>query len=574
MHGLVDAVRGVFCEGGVLAQALPGHVYRQGQADMANAVAETLESGGQLVVEAGTGIGKTFAYLVPVLLSGKRAILSTATKALQDQLAYRDIPRILSGLHMQVRVSVLKGYSSYLCLHRLDSIWNTAGQNPQGGAGHLGHIKAWSAVTQTGDFAELADSSGFVQFASALASTRENCLGSDCPKWTECFITRARQRALDSDLVVVNHHVFLFDMRLDESGAVARLPSAPVVVFDEAHHLNEVGVRVLGQRLQGWGLQQFCRDVLDVGQVLALGAKDWRTWLHAASHVMDLLTAMVTEVSGSADPHWNEEMQAPDGVDAVAWLRCCLRLKEAMAQIVLLLKLLESSDTKIAALRKTGDAQLRLLQYLMDPTPVGSFKWLELSPHLNWGLSPANLGPSLGAYFSEAQARGGKLKSWVFTSSTLGGDPEGSRFRLACGLEQARFLRLASPFNYSGQSWLYVPEVFPAPTDPLHSLEVARFVSQAASVLRGSTLVLTTSIRAMNVIGLALRQHFALHKGLEVLIQGDMPKVKIAQKFERSALDLYGGVVVVASNSFWEGIDLPGEALRLVVIDRLPFAPP
>jgi ATP-dependent DNA helicase DinG len=273
---LLQRVSETLSSHGALAQAVPGFQPRTGQTDMAMAVTETLEQGGQLVVEAGTGVGKTYAYLVPVLLSGQRALVSTATKALQDQLFSRDIPRLVEVLGLPIRVALLKGRSNYLCLHRMEQARHSAEAAQPGAQRALAKIETWSQATRTGDMAELSGLDERSSLWPLVTSTRDNCLGSSCPRYRACHVNLARKEAMASDVVVINHHLFFADMAVRESGVAELLPTVRVTVFDEAHQLNEIGVNFLGKQLSTVQLLELSRDVLATGLQLARGLVDWR----------------------------------------------------------------------------------------------------------------------------------------------------------------------------------------------------------------------------------------------------------------------------------------------------------
>jgi len=277
---LAEQVAHALSTQGPLAQQWPGFLSRSGQTDMALAVTQAVQDGGSLVVEAGTGVGKTFAYLVPVLLSGQRALISTATKALQDQLFARDLPRLTEALNLPVRIALLKGRSSYLCIHRMEQ----ARHHPQASQAlwqrALSRVEQWAQVTRSGDMAELPGLDESSQLWPQITSTRDNCLGSNCPRNKACHVNLARKEAMAADVVVINHHLFFADLAVRESGVAELLPTVRVTVFDEAHQLNEIGVNFLGQELSTTQLLELARDVLGTGLTLARGLVDWQAHSH------------------------------------------------------------------------------------------------------------------------------------------------------------------------------------------------------------------------------------------------------------------------------------------------------
>ncbi len=566
------AVAEAFSSQGALAKATPSFMPRAGQIQMAQAVAETLNMGGQLVVEAGTGIGKTYAYLVPVLLSGRPALISTATKALQDQLALRDIPRLQAALGVHARVSVLKGRSSYLCLNRLESARQHPASVSQSSQLELARIERWAMVTQNGDIAEMLDLPDKSPVEPLVTSTRDNCLGGSCPQAGSCFVNRARAAAMVSDIVVINHHLFFADLNVRESGVAELLPKTQVVVFDEAHQLNDIGVQFLGRQLSTRQLDDLVRDLLKNSAALSLGASGWREWLEDLAQVSSKLKAWSVGLGNGTTIEWGG--LTPLGLADKEWAAVTEALLSALRQISALVKQVAGFSPEMTHM----DA--RLVRYLGDfafflaPSVPGQVRWLECGAHLKMLCSPLDIGPSLQAQIGPVDGTALSQKSWVFTSATLGTDVDLAIFCATCGLQQAEVLQVESPFDYGTQAALYVPESFPLPSDPLHSIEVAHLAAKAARVLGGRTLVLTTSLRAMQTIGEALHMHFAVAPGLEVWVQGQASKREILALFNALHTSDQPGIVVVASASFWEGVDIPGDALQLVIIDKIPFLSP
>lgn len=569
---LGTAVAQAFTSQGALAKANPNFTPRVGQMQMAQAVAKTLETGGQLVVEAGTGVGKTFAYLVPVLLSGRRVLISTATKALQDQLALRDIPRLQAALGVYCRVSVLKGRSSYLCLNRLESARQHPATASQANQSELSRIERWAMATQNGDLAEMLDLPDQSPVEPLVTSTRDNCLGGSCPQASQCFVNRARATALASDIVVVNHHLFFADLNVRESGVAELLPSTQVVVFDEAHQLNDIGVQFLGRQLSTRQLDELVRDLLKSSTVLSLGASGWREWLEDLSQAISALKAWSAARGGAATVDWGGA--TPTGLSDEDWSGVTERLLRALRHISALVTQVAESSPDMTQMDMRVTRYLDDCAFFLAPSLPGQIRWLECGLHLKMVCSPLDISQSLQAQMVPSASAAQAGKSWVFTSATLGTDNDLEMFRATCGLHLAEVLQVDSPFDYASQAALYVPESFPLPSDPLHSIEVAHLAAQAARVLGGRTLVLTTSLRAMQTIGEALRMHFSVTRGLEVLVQGQASKREILARFSVLGASAQPGIVVVAAASFWEGVDIPGDALQLVIIDKIPFLPP
>ena len=612
---LVEAVNAAFASDGPLSRAQAHFQPRTGQTDMAMAVAKTIVQGGALVVEAGTGIGKTFAYLVPALLSGERVLVSTATKALQDQLFTRDLPVLLQALGLPLRAALLKGRNSYLCLHRMEMARQSAvlaGPQSAEASRTLAAVEQWAQGTRTGDLAEMPALDERSPVIALVTSTRENCLGAQCPRAAQCHVNLARREALAADVVVINHHLFFADLGVRESGVAELLPSVRVVVFDEAHQLNEIGVQFLGRQITTGQLLDCVRDLLATGLDKARGFVDWQGVAGALEHA----TRALRQVAGGGSAgrkgavaagrkRWADT--APDGTDPVAWHMALAQLARTLAAALQAVELVLDSAPDFERLRARVAALLARVQQFASPCSSGAVRWMDLAGQLRLVESPLDIAqavhrhlwappengqdfalpedvnlPEQGHVPAQAQAKthspdllpAERPRAWVFTSATLGDDASLRWFTVPCGLEGATVLRIESPFDYARQAALYIPPQLPRPTDPGHSQQLARWVGDAAQRLGGRTLVLTTTLRALRAVGDALQVRFGVAGGLEILVQGQAPKRQLMERFRQGAQGSLPGCVLVASATFWQGLDVPGEALQLVVIDKLPFPPP
>jgi ATP-dependent DNA helicase DinG len=571
--GLQSAVERVFDAGGPLSSLVANFQPRSGQVRMALEVARTIEGGGTLVAEAGTGVGKTYAYLVPALLSGHRVLLSTATKALQDQLFGRDIPRLLAALGLPTRVALLKGRASYLCMHRL----STARQDPRSqelsAMRQLARIEEWSVDTRSGDLAELAAVDEGSAVLGLVSSTRENCLGSQCPKVAQCHVNLARREAMAADLVVINHHLFFADLNVRESGVAELLPSAQMVIFDEAHQLSDIGVQFLGRQLTTGQLTGFGRDMAIHGPRWALGTANWHLLALDLDGAIKALRVLLVDTSaGGVRLGW--DTTSPQGISMDHWTSAMGRLEAVMLEIAHTLALLGESSLDLSKLAQRGAELLHLLQSYARPCEKGYVRWVDVGQQVRLVESPLDIAVAMRTQIAAGEALGGTKKSWIFTSATLGTDSAMSWFVQTCGLDAAQILQVGSPFDYALQAALAVPQDMPKPSDSSHSKAVASLVAKGAGVLGGRTLVLTTTLRAMRTIGEHLFSHFEGPKNVEVLVQGQASKRELLERFCAAAAPGARGCVMVASASFWEGIDIAGEALQLLVIDKLPFSPP
>ena len=588
MSELLQSVETVFTSDGVLAQATPHFKPRSGQTEMALAVAETISNGGELVVEAGTGVGKTFAYLVPVLLSGQRALVSTATKALQDQLFSRDIPNLVEVLKLPIRVALLKGRGSYLCTLRLSQARQSIDASLKIHAHALSKIETWSHSTRTGDLSELSGLDDRSPVIPLVTSTRDNCLGSPCPNFKSCHVNLARKDAMAADVVVINHHLFFADLNVRETGMAELLPSVQTVVFDEAHQLNEIGINFLGRHLSTSQLLELTRDILGAGIQMARGLVDWTL----ICNVMEKATRDLRLTAQHARPgsrlRWAEPI--PDDIETASWLTAMAQLQVALNAAQTAVDTVSEIAPDFVRLHERINMQLALIDHFQEACAEGSVRWLEVGSQLRLVESPLDISMAVQTLMlnrtpeelhkisshenSVSTDSNTSSRSWIFTSATLGEDEKMKWFTEPCGLSHAQKLRVASPFDYESKSAIYVPKSMPKPNDATHTRAVAAWVEKYARQLGGRTLVLTTTLNAMRTIGEALTAALGQTGELEVLVQGQGPKRRLMERFREGAEQGGMGCILVASASFWEGFDVPGDALQLVVIDKLPFPPP
>lgn len=565
-------VRETFAPGGLLSRTVEEFKPRAGQTDMAAAIARTIDQGGVLVAEAGTGIGKTFSYLVPALLSGTRVLLSTATKTLQDQLFGRDLPHLIQALGLPVRTALLKGRGSYLCLHRLGLARQNTPLSDRLALRTLAKIETWTQLTRSGDLAELPGLDERSPVIPMVTSSRENCLGSQCPQFRGCHVNQARREALAADVVVINHHLFFADLAVRESGMTELLPSVQTVIFDEAHQLNETGVQFLGKQLTTGQLLDFARDLLICGLLHARGLLDWQKLASDTECAARDLRLVVGQTYPGAKLRWVEA--APEQVDASAWRDALNDLHAACDRALQALDTVSEIAPDLVRLSERGSAFVELLEIFSGSCENDCVRWLDVGAQLRLVESPLDIAHTVQTRLLKPMQEEGSQRSWIFTSATLGDDSRLRWFTEPCGLGDAEILKVDSPFDYSGQAALYVPRHLPKPSDPGHSTLVADFVARVAPVIGGRTLVLTTTLRALQVVSETLQRHFADSQTLEILVQGQQPKRQLMERFRQGDQDGRAGCILVASASFWEGVDVPGDALQMVVIDKLPFPPP
>lgn len=560
---LVGAVEWAFAHGGPLSEADSGFLVRPSQLDMARAVAQAIEELSDLVVEAGTGVGKTFAYLVPVLLSGRRVLISTATKGLQDQLFLRDLPRLKAIFQIPVRTALLKGRASYLCQWRLEQARHSADTSDRWSLRTLSRVESWALQTRTGDLAEMDTLDERSPVLPLITSTRDNCLGADCPRYADCHVVKARREAMAADIVVVNHHLFFADMALRESEVAELLPSVDVAVFDEAHQLMEVGLQFLGSTLASGQVLDLSRDMLAAGLQHARGLRPWQELsgsLEKGARDLRLACAgPMAEARGAFKREWDDVAREPGCTTALEALVLQLSRARDAAQAV------EGTAPEWRRLAERCDELMQRAARFAAPVLPQRVRWADLSSHgVRLVESPLDIRDAL----SERRAMAGR--SWIFTSATLGSDDGLSWFTASTGLEDARVLRVGSPFDYARQARLWVPLNLPLPQDAHHPTAVGELAALCAGQLTGRTFVLTTTLKALPVVAQAIRSAtLAAGARLEVLVQGEETRRALLQRFGDGV-----GKVLVGSQSFWEGIDVPGEALQCVLIDKLPFPPP
>jgi ATP-dependent DNA helicase DinG len=564
---LVDQVAQVFSLSGNLAQTDPGYLPRDAQLQMAKAVADAIELQRILVVEAGTGVGKTFAYLVPALLSGAKVLISTATKSLQDQLFLRDLPRLKKALNVPISTALLKGRGNYLCLHRLGQARLYIEKPDALAQRTLTKVEQWAQGTRSGDLAEMPGLSERSSLLPLITSTKDNCLGSDCPQYRQCHVMQARREAMNADVVIVNHHLFFADMALRDTGMAELLPSVELAVFDEAHQLAEAGIHFLGKTLGTAQLLEFARDLLALGLQQAQGLTDWRQWSIAIEQsARDLRLACAGAATHRGNPlgnlRWSDRALTQEFIDSLQQVTHHLVAAHAALDTVS-----ELSPDFVKLAERALDLQTLSRMFEQEDAGEG-IRWIELTAHqARLVQSPLDIHEAMEVALNTPG------KAWVFTSATLGEDEALTWFTERAGLQnhpRLTTLCLTSPFDYQNHARLYVPQELPRPNDPRHLQAVTEIVGQCSQVLQGRTFVLTTTLRALQVIGPGLESWY-LQRGvsIQVLIQG--------QKSKRQLLDdfmAHPHCVLVGSQSFWEGIDVPGEALQCVVIDKLPFPPP
>ncbi len=551
---LAEAVARALDDSGPLAAALPGYRQRAEQQAMARAVAQNLESGGTLVVEAGTGVGKTFAYLLPAMLSGRKVVVSTGSRTLQDQLYHRDLPAVAQALGLSLRRALLKGRANYACLHRIELAEQEGRFSSPQQSHRFQELAQWSRRTSSGDFAE-APLVPEGPLLGQVSSTADNCLGAECPVFSECFVMAARRRAQEADLVVINHHLLLADWALREDGHGEVLPEADAWVLDEAHQLPAVASQFFGASLSSRQLLELARDAQLEQRRSAPDAADVAA---AAAH----LERATRELRLALGEGGGQRAAWPVGAARPPALARALEdLLQALAELARQLEPQAPRSRGLESCQRRCAELSALLGRFAEPE-VGDeqIAWYETS-RLGFVLRFTPLEVAQG-FQAALQRQGG---SWVFTSATLSVAGSFRHFTERLGLAEPGELRLESPFDYRRNALLLVPDGLPAANEPGY---LPRFLEQARRVLhasRGRAFLLFTSHRALQEAArwLGRRLDFPL------LVQGDEPQHRLLERFRAQ-----GNAVLLGTQSFWEGVDVRGEALSCVMIDRLPFGSP
>ncbi len=523
---------------------------------MGLAVAEAIRDNAILIAEAGTGTGKTFAYLVPALLAGGKVVISTGTKNLQDQLFQKDLPMVRDALKAPVAVALLKGRSNYVCHYHLELAQSNGLFKTREDVKHLAKIVEYAKMTQSGDKSGLADVPENAPIWMHVTSTRDNCLGQECPQHNECFVLKARKEAMEADIVVVNHHLFFADVMLRDEGVAELLPACNTVIFDEAHQLPETASLFFGESLSTSQLFDLSQDA----RIEALtSAKDFAA-----------LPAACDELEKAArDLRLAFKKEGRMAVDATANIRDFAPALKALGEkLDKLASLLEQQAERSEGLENCWQRAQTLMQqfrHWQEGDVPESVRWLEVFHHsLQLNTTPLSIADIF------AKQIGGHPRAWIFTSATLAVKQDFSHYQGEMGLAEARTACWDSPFNYQEQGLLYVPQNLPDPNSDGYTDAVVQAALPMIEASRGRAFMLFTSLRAMQRAYEILQAEFERRNlTYPLFIQGEGSRTELLSRFRD-----HGNAVLLGSQSFWEGVDVRGEALSLVIIDKLPFAPP
>ncbi len=565
---LLERARAVFAADGPLAEAQPGYRPRAGQQEMAEAIADAIDGKATLMVDAGTGIGKTFAYLVPALLSGQKVLLSTATRQLQDQLYQRDVPRIKQVLGSDAQVAILKGRANYVCpVHLARNLRDGRFRDPKIPA-RLRIIERFAALSDTGDRAACTQLSEEDPAWAFATSTRDNCLGQDCPELRRCPLMHARQQAQKADVLVVNHHLFCADLAMKDDAMADFLPRADILIFDEAHQLPDIATEFFGNTFSTRQLLELGRESQKIGNHDAPGLADWpglykqleavagRLRLALPSGLLRLGLEELLSADAQDVNEWLVDV-LPDVDDALEeHLRTLKPLADSSADLA---HLYERTQTLLERLRHWHTAFLRATAKTPDEELI---LWAQTTDsHAQLRTTPL----SVAERFAQAREQHGG--AWIFVSATLAVGGCLDHFARLMGMDDAWQLMVESPFNYPEQAALWIPRGLGNPTAPDFPDRVAKQAWPLIRRNRGRAFVLCTTLRAMRQIAEQLRREAG--DDIDILMQGEAPRHELMKQFREAE-----AAVLVGSAGFWEGVDIAGEKLSLVIIDKLPFAPP
>ncbi|HDL4110328.1 TPA: ATP-dependent DNA helicase [Mannheimia haemolytica] len=548
-----DKIQHAFSENGLLSQNISGFRPRQAQLEMAQVVAKAVKFATPVVVEAGTGTGKTFAYLVPALLSGKKTILSTGSKNLQDQLFNRDLPTIQKALKYKGKIALLKGRANYLCLERLDQVTAMGVLGDKSVLTDLKKVSKWQNATKTGDLSECITIAEDSPILPQLVSTTESCLGSDCPHFKDCYVVQARCKAMEADVVVVNHHLFCADMAVKKTGFGELIPEAELVIFDEAHQLPDIASQYFGQSLSSRQLFDICKDT---NIVYRTELKDLSQLGKAADHLTKVVQDFRLLMGGEGQIRGNlrELFRDKKVVDGLVKVAENIDFLSEVAK-----KSLGRSETLDKIFERLAEVKVQLKK-LMDTSVTGYCYWYEANGR-SFGLhiTPLMVADKFGEQLKNQQI------GWVFTSATLEVGGKFDHFCQRLGIENAEQLVLQSPFDYQHQSLLCVPRYLPDTNKSNTLTALGQLLKPVIEANKGRCFLLCTSYYMMRGLADFLREHSSLN----VLLQGETSKSRLLEKFVKEDHS-----VLVATQSFWEGIDVRGDDLSLVIIDKLPFTSP
>ncbi len=548
----MSKVRKAFSKSGALASAIDGFNAREAQIDMALAVEKSIKQKSQLIVEAGTGTGKTFAYLVPTLMSDKKTIISTGTKNLQEQLFARDLPLIKGALGAHHKLALLKGRSNYLCTYRLAQHMKSSALQDKVVLNQLSEVKTWSTTTKSGDMGELNTIPEDARVLPFVTSNADNCMGRDCPDYEDCYLVKARREAMDADVVVVNHHLFFADMALKDTGFGELIPEADVIVFDESHQIPEIASEYFGEAVSTRQLSELAKDI----ELL------YRTEMKDAEQLSKVAKKLAL---GAADLRlcYPEKPQRGNWaleLSQTSISRQVERLEENLGLLYDVMKVHVGRNKALDALFERVISFRQTLKKVNDVTATGVSLWYETTQkHMVLHLTPLTIAPRFAQFVTEPK------RSWIFTSATLMVGDSFEHYKNQMGLYTAETLSLDSPFDYPNQAMLCVPRYLPEPNARDMRAKLVDVAAELVAASHGRCFLLFTSHAVLRHVASELESRV----DNPLLVQGTTSKSVLLKQYleDQSA-------VLLGTGAFWEGVDVRGNDLMCVMIDKLPFAAP
>ena len=542
---------------GPLSEIIDNFHEREDQVKMAKLVNEAIEAKDSLIVEAGTGIGKTFSYLLPALINGGKIVISTATKNLQDQLFFKDIPTIRDALKIPIDINILKGRSNYICQLRMENALLEGQFLNKEDAKFIHEIKKISDHSEVGEVSEFNNIPETSTIWPFVTSTKDNCLGQECEFFKSCFVVKARKKAIASEVVIVNHHLFFADFVLKDAELSEILPKADTVIFDEAHQIPQIAPIFLGANIS---TNQILYLVQDINQILLKNVKDKDTLIE--------LSRLVTDSVYSVNDYFKKRNYRV-GIEKIERLDL---FKDKINELVKHLDKFytffdnyDDQDTEFKNLRERTEEVIDKLKKWINDEDQSYVHWIDIFfKSIQFNITPISIADSFREFQEKNEA------SWIFTSATLAANSSFDHFKSLMGLENAKTKLLKSPFNYSQNAYLYVPEDMPETSSRSFNNHLLAKVYPIIIAAKGRTFILSTSIKSMNEIASLLKDEFEKNNiNYPILTQGERSKIKLLEQFKH-----HGNAILIGSLSFWEGVDVRGKELSLVIIDKLPFQSP
>ena len=546
-----------FKSSGPLSKLVSNFHQREDQVVMAKIINETIEEKNSLIVEAGTGVGKTFAYLLPALMNGGKVVISTATKNLQDQLFFKDIPTIRNALKIPIDINILKGRSNYICQLRMEnSLLEGQFLNKQD-ASYIHEIKKISDHSESGEISEFNNIPENSTIWPFVTSTKENCMGQDCEFYKSCFLIKARKKAITSEVVIVNHHLFFADLVLKDAELSEILPKASTVIFDEAHQIPEIASIFFGQNIS---TNQIIYLIQDTQQILSSHIKDKEKLIKLSKSIIDITNSL-----GAFFDIKNQRIGIEKIEKIESFKTIIINLISELDKLCIFLNSYSEQDMDFKKLLDRTTEVILKLKNWNKGTDQNYVYWIEIFLRsVQFNITPMSIADNFRKFQEDNEI------AWIFTSATLAVNSSFEHFQSLMGLEKAEMKLLESPFKYSENAYLYVPKEMPESSSRLFNIQLIGQIYPLLIASKGRAFILSTSIKSMNEITSLLKDEFERNNiTYPILTQGSVPKTQLLEQFKK-----HGNAILIGSLSFWEGVDVRGPELSLVIIDKLPFQSP